>query len=109
MVSRMIPNNISATNAQVRAIAEALLKISESVHSLETSLKLLDGRIELLTETTDSLVAYSAKVRDVVNLPPMFPANPSHDDYFHDEKTDSQYLYHEAQDEWEESHWWKFK
>jgi hypothetical protein len=59
-----------------------------------------------LGERLATLESYMAQIRDVINLPPMFPVNPQSGDYFYDDKTGTQWQWHEAEDVYDDSRWY---
>lgn len=96
-------------NNQERVIGTALLKLSEQVQSLNVQMSLMAGQLEIAMGKIETFSKYFDKVRDTINLPPMFPADPEDEEYFYDEKSGDQFVYHEAEDEWDDCYWYDIK
>lgn len=101
----MIPDNIIATNNHVRLLAENIVALKDALADLQQSLALIEGRLVKSEQTISALVAYMDQIRDKVNVGPMFPADPEQDAYLYDKRTDTQYVFHKAQDEQDTDYW----
>jgi hypothetical protein len=75
-------------------LAGQIIKLSESIYSVNLAMVGLENNLVETQKALSAIVAYLDKVRDIIHLPPMFPADPDSGDYFYDEKTNTQYVYY---------------
>jgi hypothetical protein len=82
---------------------------SESLEKIKPFFPEIAENFKELAERLQTLEGYMDKLRDVINLPPVFPVNPENEQYFRDDKTGDQFVFHEAEDEWDDNYWWDIK
>lgn len=75
-------------------------ELLNQIETLKAFFPELITHFQQLGERLATLESYMNQLRDIIKLPPMFPANPEEGQYFYDEKTGCQYVWY--RDEWED-------
>lgn len=81
------------------------ISLEARLRGLTESFNVMGKNMAEMNRQLKTLTDYLAKVREFVNLPPMFPSDPEDGEYFFDEKTNSQYVFYVGEDEWDVNGW----